>query len=51
MNTERSAEQGAERRTSERRTPDRRMTVGSVIDRELAVAVNPIDTANAHRVR
>jgi Peptidase family M50 len=50
MNTERSAEQGAERRTSGRRTPDRRMTVGSVIDRQVvADAVNPVDTANAQR--
>jgi membrane-associated protease RseP (regulator of RpoE activity) len=40
MNTERSAEQGAERRTSERRTPDRRMTVGSVLDREVALGAS-----------
>jgi membrane-associated protease RseP (regulator of RpoE activity) len=39
MNTERSADQGAERRTAERRTPDRRMTVGSVLDREGAADV------------
>jgi membrane-associated protease RseP (regulator of RpoE activity) len=54
MNTERSAEQGADRRTSERRTPERRMTVGSLLDREVAPGAstterNAVGTADSQQ--